>query len=310
MSYIEIRRARSNKHKDIMIDAIADRIAHPITGDILLKAATIVKFNTISPSFHLSRINWFATGGTQSETVSTCLEDYKNLSLVIRNCLRNFKGDVYEKIYLVSDFTFYGMNPARPILPDVGSEAKAMAVAKVIIDGEAARVAAGRLAYTRVSRVSVALATLKASIILRVAAISAHNTAEKTMKDLAVLAAPILLTISNEVEGGYDTLTKAEQHEKGANWGLVWISKGASSVINIRYEDFNTSATLGGALAELDETGAADTGNGNGEATITTDAFGNLIINSTRIDYFDQTTPISILEGSVNTIIIKMKPLV
>ncbi len=306
MANFVIRRARSDRQKDIMIDAIVERIAHPLVGDITLNGGTITLFNTISPAFHNDRISWFSTGGLQSAAVSDTKIKYEFLSLVIRNCLRNFKGDVKEGIYISSDFTFYGMNPGRPILPDVKSEAKAMAVAKVIIDGEAARVLAGRPAYARVSRVVAALATLKASIILRTTAIHNHDTADSTLRTLAATAAPILLTISNEVEGKYDTLTKEQQHIRGGNWGLVWISVGNLSVINIRYVDDVTGLTLGGVLAELDETGAQDTGNANGEATINTEAFGALIINSSRIDYTDKSTLITTTEGSISTIIIRL----
>jgi hypothetical protein len=306
MGNFVIRRPRTDRHKDIMIAAINNMILHPITGDIVLSTGTLVKVATINPAFHNSRMEWLSTGGIQSESVLNAKTNFDFLNLVERNCLRNFKGDVKEGIYVKSDFTFYGMNPSRPLLPSVDTEAKAILVANTVIDGEAARVAGGRPAYTRVARVVAALSPLNASIIIRNEDVSAHSNANIAMRELADLAGPILLTVANEVEGGYDTLTPAQKRLKGGNWGLVWILVGTPSTFNIQYVDDVTGLPLAGVFGEIDETGASDTGNGNGDATITTEAYGALIINSSRIDYTEKTTPITILEGSKNTIIIRM----
>jgi len=307
MADIIIRRSRTYKHIDTQITKFLNSVTLFPPPTNKMKPETVILVDGLSPEFHAARMLYQSKSGIKAQATLVS----KGANNVCRDKASHFikglKDDVKDGYFFASDFPFYGISASHPVVPDMKSEEQIDSVSSTVVDGEALRILDGRPANDRVARVAAALVIRRAKEALKILKTKDFKDAEVEIKRLAGIAIPILLTASNEIEGGYDTLSKPQQREYGGLYGLVYISVGEVSTIEIHFEDFDTGESLEDVTAEVDETGASCISNSNGDGTIKTIVFNAIHINSTRVEYDDDETALTIAEGSNNAITIRLK---
>jgi hypothetical protein len=306
MAEIVIRRARTYRHIDSFVAALIQSLIYFPGSENKMKTDTIALVNGLSPGFHNSRMLFQSTAGIKGYATSVSKTATIGSSDASKHFIKGLKDDVKDGFFVVSDYPFYGLSMSNPIIPPMGTEEQVESVGTTIGDGEILRIADGRPANDRVVRVTNALTIMQAKIAIKILKNLDFKNAEIAIKSAAGVAIPILLTASNEIMGGFDTYTKPQQREFAGQYGLVFITIGTPSTISIHFQDFATGEPLEGVNAEVDETGAACVSNTNGDGVITTTVFNSITINSTRVEYNELDTPITIAEGSTNVIVIRL----
>ncbi len=229
-------------------------------------------------------------------------------ALFSRHFIMVFNFGVERAVYPKGDRAFYYLDKNSDALPPIVTEEEIILWGNRIVDGDAARVAAGgaAMANPTAAEVGTALTAFSNANNDQDVKTAAWKAALLVRTNLKTEADAVILKMWDEAETFYNELPAATKRDKCRPWGVVYVS---DTVITI-----NITVVKDGTAIPID---AASTFFKEGDSTHLSDALGIIQIKTTAADratlitnkpgFMQNTHVVTFLTGvTIYTVVINM----
>ncbi|MEK6615251.1 MAG: hypothetical protein AABZ32_03940 [Bacteroidota bacterium] len=279
-------------------------------ANIAITPATITRLDAMQPLFNglmQSRAN-----AQQAQSNSTDAKDLAQARahMFVSHFIQAFNNGVDRGMFPASHRAFYQLDVNSNSVPDINTEPLLTQWGQRLIDGDAARIAAGGapMAMPTIAEVTFEYNAFKNANIAQSAAKDALDQAQENVEDQREEADKIILKIWDEVETFFNEETITSKRRKAREWGLVYIST-VKSIIRVKARHAVTAAALPGVSARIVETDESAVTDANGDLQLKTGFVGITDIEFGKPTFITETKQLDIPEGSDLTQDVNLQPL-
>lgn len=242
-------------------------------------------------------------------TLTTQKENAKLVcSMYVSHFIQVFNFGVARGVYPADDRSFYSLDVANGFVPELRSEDDILLWSNRIVNGDAARVAAGGAAMSNptAAEVHTKLTAFGSLRMPHSTASDAYDAALETLDALNPEADKVIKKVWDEVETFYNEEDPSSMRENARKWGVVYIRTGGSKTISGKVTRQGTDVVIEGAEVHFE----------NGNNSVLTDAQGNYELSTTLMgdqvlkaeaDLYDNfEITVTLAEGETQTVNIEM----
>lgn len=242
---IVLREAK--KKKDSLSASQINEILRPST------AQQLDEFYTLYRDAYQQRLNTLADqiGATQAVT-----EKAKHLRTLCSQFLQIIKFRIdrgAEPTYFLS---YFGFSQTNQPLPTMSTEAELRNTAELIINGDAARVAAGGAPMHEISIVEIenSLAAWNTTTDAQSQRKDNFNLSQEALAQRNAAIDIFMKKLYDEIESAYNSADIASNRRNAREWGVLYVSTEAASSINGVVTSALTGEPIANAMVTLPET--------------------------------------------------------
>lgn len=208
---------------------------------------------------------------------------------------------------------YYGIDKGDATVPSLNSDTEILYWGDKIIIGEAARINAGGIpmAWPSVEEVKTDFETFKNTFSTQSTLADELDVAEEQLNILNPAVDSLIKRIWAEVEARYSEETIESRRNNAREWGIVYVSVGKVSTLNITILRADTGTPVGEAGLHLTAADIEGTTDSEGKAQLKTSVEGDDVIQITPpagSGLKNLSIPVNIPEGSVKDFIFELQP--
>jgi hypothetical protein len=199
-----------------------------------LRAQTVARLNAIQGQYRLSKVEVARTKTAYMMLTSQKDEARNDTSMYSSHFLQVFNMGVRRGKYEAGDRAVFGMQTHSETLPSQKGDANIQFVAERIVEGEAWRIAKGKVAVVNPSASEVeAKLTLFISLSNQTSnAHDAYGDAQKALRNLHREARAVVKKVWREIENHYNEGSRERMRKMAREWGVVYARKGGEKRVS------------------------------------------------------------------------------
>ncbi len=266
-----------------------DGVAVPT--DNILSTATSTRLDTDVTNYNNGKAAIVAANQVYHAAVELARPQRRLLRKFIISFYNSLNNAIALNDILASARAFYGLEISNKKMPDMKTDAKLLAAAGLLIDGDAARRLAGGIAIVSptIAQVTTTINTAKPIIAAISNAKTVVTTAISSLKKQNAEIKDLITHIWDEVEAHYSLDDASSKRDQGRLWGIKYTGHGELSEITGLCTDSLSHAPLPNVQLYLVGVGKRVMSDADGNFIINTSLYDLLEMNVKLIGYDDKT---------------------
>jgi len=227
------------------LSAAKDKNALAIFANVLTQK-TKDRLDAIYPLFHQAILDVAMQKGAYAKLIAEKEEARTDALLYTSHFLQVFNMGIKRGKYQAADRAGFGMHFNFDTLPNLKGDANLQTAALAVVDGEAARIAAGKPAMANPSGAEVEAAFLafenKSQLAGRANLI--YSDTQIKLRELFKEARAVARKIWREVETFYNDGDRERMRKLAREWGVIYARKGGEKKVYGTVKDIATGEPL------------------------------------------------------------------
>jgi hypothetical protein len=278
-------------------------------GGVILRPATEARLNAIQPQYHLARQQVGAKKAAYMSLTSRKDIARNDTAMYTSHFLQVFNMGAKRGLYLAGERVIFGMHENSEALPSLKGDSKILWVAERVVEGEAWRIAKGRVAVVNPSAAEVGakLAQFQSLTNLTSNANDAYGDAQKALRHLHREARAVVKKVWREVENHYNEGDRPRMRKLAREWGVVYARKGGEKQVSGIITDGATGQPLPGVKVKFENGKNKSVTNAQGRFTLITNLLHEQVLVAVHSTYEQAEITIQLIEGEENKCEVKME---
>ncbi|MBI4930441.1 MAG: hypothetical protein HY841_06740 [Bacteroidetes bacterium] len=299
----------SDEKRNIALSGAKTKKDNTAPANIAITPNTITRLDAMQPLF--SSLMQARANKLQAQTDSTTVKEtaQARARMFVSHFIQAFNNGVDRGMFPPSHRAFYQLDVNSNSVPDISTEPLLTQWWQRLIDGDAARIAAGGapMAMPTIAEVTFEYNAFKNANIAQSTAKNNYDSAQEDVEDQREEADKIILKVWDEVETFFNEEPITSKRNKAREWGLVYVST-VKTTIRGKGRHAVTAAALAGMSARLVETNESAVTDANGDFELVTGFVGPGNMEFAKPLFVTDTKALNIPEGGDLTQDVNLQP--
>lgn len=288
----------SDEKRNIALNTAKNKKDNTAPPDIVITPNTVTRLDATQPL--LSQSMQDRGNALQAQSAATAIKVAAQVEAkkYISDFIQTFNNGVARGTFPASHRAFYQLDVSGNSVPPLDTEALVTLWGQRLIDGDAARIAAGgaAMAMPTIAEVTTKSSSFTAANTVQSTAKDAYDVAQEVVSGMRIEVDKLILRIWDEVETAFNDEPIESKRRDSREWGVVYVSTQKATITG-NVTDAGNGNPLPGVNVTIAETGDTVQTLADGKYILKTDFTGEGTLEFALAGFVTQTFPVDVPEG-------------